>query len=144
MRRLLDAGVDGDVMATSKYLGTSDPRAVQHSSNVVVVNGPRGRALFSVALSRIGSLVGREAPTPDQPALMVALRAVGVGRRVLESVALSFTEASPDLVCRANLASTTLLLRRPCAVVHKPAKHRRRARSCRRLQEGARRRWSGF
>ena len=82
MRRLLDAGGDGDVMATSKYLGTSDPWAVQHSSNVVVVNGPRGRALFSVALLAYRLIGGpRGTQPPDQPALMVALRAVASADR---------------------------------------------------------------
>ena len=126
MRRLLDAGIDGDVMATSKYLGTSDPWAVQHSSNVVVVNGPRGRALFSVALLAYRLIGGpRGTQPPDQPALMVALRAVASADGILrEAWPLNFTEASPDLVCRAKISSsTTCSPTSPCAVVHKPAKH---------------------
>ena len=126
MWRLLDAGVDGDVMATSKYLGTSDPWAVQHSSNVVVVNGPRGRALFSVALLAYRLIGGpRGTQPPDQPALMVALRAVASADGILrEAWPLNFTEASPDLVCRAKISSsTTCSPTSPCAVVHKPAKH---------------------
>ena len=114
-------------MATSKYLGTSDPWAVQHSSNVVVARRPRGRARCSRwRCSRAARWWGREAPNAPGSTGAHGRAARGrVGRRnTARGVAAQLHGGLSGLgLSREDLVLDDLLANVAVCRVHKPAKH---------------------